>query len=106
MKTLLLSAIITLFSNIAGSDDCDWGSPSLRNCKLDYFSRGSYTIYPICPKCGNQGSSGQSSGLGPAHKGEVRNIKATASCIKKSCLPSGDSWYNFDYGFTVTANCN
>jgi hypothetical protein len=92
--------------NTESVSDCEWGSPSLRNCDLRSWNGTSYTIYPICPKCGKEKSSGQSGGVRAPHiKGDKETIKTKSTCYEKSCIPSGSYNYEYEYGFTVTAIC-
>ena len=88
------------------NDDCKWGSPSLRNCELTDWRVTAYTIYPICPKCGDRKGTGQSGGMRPAYnENDKETIKTYSVCWNNSCIPKGRVSYEFEYGFTVTANC-
>ena len=108
MKIKLFFLIVLVTSSISLSfnknDDCKWGSPSLRNCELREWTGDTYTIYSFCPKCGEKASSGQYGGIRPAYsENDKETIKVNSSCWNKSCTPSGEK--RFEYEFTVTAIC-
>jgi hypothetical protein len=107
LSLLCLSLSISNTDNTSNNEECQWGTPSLRNCELRSWRGTAYTIYPICPKCGRTGSTGQSGGIRrPYRKNDSETIKTSGSCSNKGCPPSGSNWYRFEYGFTVTSICH
>lgn len=88
-----LPILLIIFGFSKDLKGCIYYQPSVTNGTLTSWNdnNGSFTVYPNCPKCGTQYSSGLTGGEGlTAGKKEIYG-----SCIKKECKPKGEISYSY-----------
>jgi hypothetical protein len=72
---------------------CIYYQPTISNGILTSWdeTNGSFTVYPTCPKCSAQNSSGLMSAEGYT----AGKTEKYGSCLNRECVPKGDISYQY-----------
>lgn len=88
-----LSIVFVIFGFNRKPIGCIYFQPSISNGILTSWdeTNGSFTVYPTCPKCGAQYSSGLISSEGSS----AGKTEQYGSCINGDCVPKGEINYQY-----------